>query len=218
MAKCKNVIYLNGPLNTLREILATNLSLSRLVPLPDDLDISNIELLKSWRLENWGTTSEIIPADILKIEDCSIEDNKIFCIQNKFTSENSPPAQAFQYIFENFKSKNLDVRLDYFIQNTSTIGAAYNRGDDFIVENYEYHNLEELEFFINKLGSPLGGDELNYLRELDAEEESKLKKPNLKFSMKPDPIVKTKKKPGPSRKPPKKKKEKIKVLKKRVAK
>lgn len=185
---CSNQVTLTGPKNVISEILETKLSLQEIFPCPQELKdtespakfndkekaISNKEKYGfqdwyDWQVANWGTKWDIGP-----IENLTMDENGdgTYTIYTLFDSAWSPPVEAFKNLYEKYKSQGLELHLEYFESGCRFLGTATGSDGHFNDEYFEYSNADELEEAVKELDHGLAESEVEYLREIEAEEDS----------------------------------------------
>ena len=184
---CLNEVYITGPVEIIKEIVESKLELQKLFPCPEALKNTsapaifndkekyevNMEKYGSgdwydWQVKHWGTKWDIGPLDDLNFD---LDGDKAY-INATFDSAWSPPVAAFKKLFEKYKDKNISITLDYFEPGCAFIGRATgNSKDGFYDDYYDYHNSKDLEEILSNLEDHnLGENEIDYLKEREAEE------------------------------------------------
>ena len=187
---CQNSLFLSGPKDVIQEIAETKLSLQKLVPCPQELleteavyaneagdmptkmqqnqEKYGYKSWYDWCVENWGTKWDVGPVDDLEIFE---EDHDKFELRSNFDSAWGPPVAAFEDIYDKYKDRGLRIRLEYLESGNRFMGVAHTTDGSFHDEYRDYSNADELEEYANELDHFLAESEVEYLREIEAEED-----------------------------------------------
>ena len=216
---CENDITLIGPKDVLEEIMATELLLKNLIPWPKEIEkfekTTNIpkgeikarkelekkygvSTLYDWCITYWGTKWDIDIHNPLEIEDDPIRGDKSYSVMTSFSSAWSPPVKAFKTVYERYKDRGLDIVLYYFEAGCAFLGSMVTDKGKVVEEEFEYKSVKELADILEKHENPLAENELEYLREVEAENEDS------EEESVPE-VAKATKKAVPKKAPPKKK-------------
>ena len=184
---CNNSATITGPIDILKELEDVQLSFQEIFPCPQELldttapavyndkDKAKINEEKfghsdwySWQVGNWGTKWD------LSLQSLELEDNGdgTGCLHAGFDTAWSPPVEFMKKLYDKYKGRGLDIRMEYFEPGCSFIGkVTANDEDDFFDEYYDYSGSEDLQSCIDELdGHDLAEHELEYLKEREEEE------------------------------------------------
>ena len=178
---CNNNLTLTGPKDVLDEIAATNLLLQNIFPCPKQLrdTVSPANAKKAnknikehgyadwydWQVNNWGTKWDIGPLN-MEIE---IIDNE-HRIYVDFGSAWSPPIGAMRKLFEKYKDRGLNIRMEYYEGGCAFLGVVETIDGEFIDNYREFSGADDLEHQAKVLGSALAESEAQILREFEEEQ------------------------------------------------
>ncbi len=198
---CENNLTLYGPREVLDELAATGLSLRVLLPWPRDMDnvMGDKRLQENWAANRWGTRQDIGPLKGLAVEGPFGHDGH-FEMKVAFKSVWGPPVKAFESLYERYKSRGLEVWLEYIEPECQFMGVVTTRAGEFMDEQRGYDSTDELDEFSKELDHALGAREASYQRLLDNEE--KRTKPKKPKAPKAAPLPKPAPPPKPVREKP----------------
>jgi hypothetical protein len=175
--------------DVIKEIVDSKLQLQKLFPCPQELLETtapaeynakdkvqyNIEKYGhpdwyNWQISNWGTKWDIGPVELDYDMNCSDNLDGTSTLTVGFDSAWSPPVAAMGKLYEKFKDKNIQIRLEYFEPGCAFLGVAYTVNEKFVDECYDYEGADDLESYVNDLDHNLASSEVEYLREIEEEE------------------------------------------------
>lgn len=225
---CVNDLTITAPKDVIQEIAESQLSLQKLFPCPQELLETTAPACKdkaavfqekyghadwySWQVSNWGTKWDIGPLSEIYESD---NFDGTSTIRVGFDSAWSPPVDAMKKLYEKYKNKNIEIRLEYFEPGCAFLGVSYTTGNGFYDECHDYEGADDLQSWVEELDHELASSEVDYLREREeedkqfelnkkAEETSKTKKTSKKLTKKSISKKKTSSKKSTTKKAAKK--------------
>jgi hypothetical protein len=184
---CMNTITLSGPQTLLKSLVEDGFTLEKLIPCPKELegtlyptpdDKASKALAKKnvkkygaanwydWKYKNWGTKWDI-SAEI--IDECYYDEPNDSVVDIRFDSAWSPPVEAMHYLYNKYKAKGLNIAMEYFEPGAAYLGKVSTNSGKFVDEYREYKTADELDAAVKELDHDLASNEVEYMRESDAE-------------------------------------------------
>jgi hypothetical protein len=189
---CNNSATITGPIDILKELEAVQLSFQELFPCPQELldttapavynDKDKVKINEekfgysdwySWQVGNWGTKWD------LSLQSLDLDDNGdgTGCLHAGFDTAWSPPVEFMKNLYEKYKDRGLNIRMEYFEPGCGFLGIVDTSEGEFIDEYHEFETASELEDCIKELGEHcLAKYELEYLQEREEEERQEREK------------------------------------------
>lgn len=225
---CDNSLTFYGPLDVLTEIADTKLSLRKLlpwpkalegkekvVPLPDKERAIRLELekkygvstMQDWATSRWGTRGDPGPVTDLALTGPLGQDGH-YELHAEFKSLWGPPVKALETLFDRYKSRGLEIWMEYHEPSCQFMGSVTTKSGEFTDEYRGYDTALELEKYCTELDHTLAKRDIPYLRMVEAEEKAakqkkapKSEKATKAEKAKPTP-AKAEPTPVPTPKPP----------------
>jgi hypothetical protein len=195
---CSNNLFITGPKKLIQELFEKNeASLQKLIPCPQELmDIPSpapkefIELNTkkygesdwyNWCVKNWGTKWDPGPFSGYTSKS---EKRGHLSFECSFDSAWAPPCAAFEKLSE--KYPQLEIKLEYFESGCRFFGAAIGSNGSWSDDFREYEDAADLENQLHDCPCELAAMELDYLKEMEAEEEESNAEESVASPVKPD--------------------------------
>lgn len=170
---CSNSLILYGPREVLDVFVEARLSLRELLPWPAELNrmVKDNKLQENWAANRWGTRQDIGPLKDLTVQGPLGHDGH-YELKAEFKSAWGPPVRAFESLYERYKSRGLEVWLEYIEPECQFMGVVTTRAGEFVDEQRGYDTADELEQYSRELDHGLGTREASYLRLVEVEEKA----------------------------------------------